>query len=897
MTCRYVNFTLMKRLLLYIICFAIFTAPSYATHNRAGEITYRYISGLTYEFTVTTYTYTKSQANRSELTFEWGDNTSSIAFMDAGYPIMLPDDYRHNAYTARHTFPGPGVYEVLVQDPNRNFGVQNIPNSVNVVFSIKTTILINPNVGSNNSPELLNAPKDRAALGHIFIHNPAAFDIDGDSLSYKLTVCTAQNGTQIKNYSFPAASDTFYVDEITGDLIWNTPVDTGKYNVAMNVEEWRNGIIIGNIVRDMQIEVFRTDNNPPENPELADRCVEAGEYIEFQVTSTDPDSDPIIHSMEGGPFELSTDSAVFETVSSGPGSTTSVFRWQTACSNVRKQPYQIIFESKDTLNDISLINTSTFNISIAGPATTGLSAAPTSSDVNLSWEPNICDNIKGYYIYRREGDFEFQQDTCEPFIPVYTGFERIGELTGHNITSFTDDNNGEGLIQGMEYCYLIAAYYADGSESFASDHICTSLIPGKPAILNASVTKTDVALGEVFLSWAKPRDIDTMVSPGPYVFRIMIDSTSYGDDLLVLDSILSKDLNDTTYYHDTLNTMSYPYYYSVKLYNNTNGNRFEISEGENEIASTIYIDVTPDDNQLTLDFRKKVPWINTDYIIYRYNDISDNYDSIGITQENQYVDYNLKNGVEYCYKVKSLGWRPIDGIVHKNENLSHINCGTPMDLTPPCPPVLSVDSWCDSLVNILTWTNPNNYCAGDVKRADDVERYKIFFSSRVGGDIDSIAGTYPATDTVYHHKLNEVMQLGGCYYVTAVDSSGNESELSNRVCIDVCSYFELPNVFSPNGDGINDKFVAKIPEELVDIIKVEIKIFNRWGQLVFKSNDNPFIEWDGRNMKTKKTVSSGVYYYICDVYEPRIISEGLQVRNLVGFIHVFSEKSSGQASE
>ena len=102
----------MKRLLLHIICITVFTLASYATHNRAGEITYRYISGLTYEFTITTYTYAPSPANRTELTVEWGDNTSSIAPIAENYPIPLSYDYQHNAYIATHTFPGPGVYEV-----------------------------------------------------------------------------------------------------------------------------------------------------------------------------------------------------------------------------------------------------------------------------------------------------------------------------------------------------------------------------------------------------------------------------------------------------------------------------------------------------------------------------------------------------------------------------------------------------------------------------------------------------------------------------------------------------------------------------------------------------------------------------------------------------------------
>ena len=50
-----------------------------ATHNRAGEITYEYVSGNTYKITLITYTYRPSAANESRdfLTMQWGDNTES----------------------------------------------------------------------------------------------------------------------------------------------------------------------------------------------------------------------------------------------------------------------------------------------------------------------------------------------------------------------------------------------------------------------------------------------------------------------------------------------------------------------------------------------------------------------------------------------------------------------------------------------------------------------------------------------------------------------------------------------------------------------------------------------------------------------------------------------------
>jgi hypothetical protein len=231
----------MKGLFIFIISFII-TVSAFATHNRAGEITYRYISQYTYEFTITTFTWAGSPVEkdssisqysgkwvrgRPDILVDWGDNTSN--YVPKSSRIVLPEDnsYIKSTFIATHTFPGPGIYKIIMQDPNRNDGVKNIPNSVNVVFSVKTTILINPEIGPNNSPVLLNYPIDKAALGKIFKHNPGAYDPDGDSISYSIGICLREKGIQIENYTLPKASDSIYIDTKTGDLIWQTPVDTG----------------------------------------------------------------------------------------------------------------------------------------------------------------------------------------------------------------------------------------------------------------------------------------------------------------------------------------------------------------------------------------------------------------------------------------------------------------------------------------------------------------------------------------------------------------------------------------------------------------------------------------------------------------------------------------------
>ena len=187
----------------FLLCLASFYFVSLtATHNRAGEITYIQLSDLSYEITVTTFTYTLSFADRPTLNVEWGDNSTSVAPRIS--MLTLPNFYRRNIYKITHTYPGPGIYRIVVQDPNRNLGVKNIPNSVNVVFSISTILTVNPAMGRDNTPVLFNPPYDKAAYGYVFVHNPAAFDPDGDSLSYQLTVCTREDGKPIQNPRRPA---------------------------------------------------------------------------------------------------------------------------------------------------------------------------------------------------------------------------------------------------------------------------------------------------------------------------------------------------------------------------------------------------------------------------------------------------------------------------------------------------------------------------------------------------------------------------------------------------------------------------------------------------------------------------------------------------------------------
>ena len=85
------------------------------------------------------------------------------------------------------------------------------------------------------------------------------------------------------------------------------------------------------------------------------------------------------------------------------------------------------------------------------------------------------------------------------------------------------------------------------------------------------------------------------------------------------------------------------------------------------------------------------------------------------------------------------------------------------------------------------------------------------------------------------------------YTATVVDTSGctGTDALNIQVIKDRAVY--IPNVFSPNGDGNNDRFFISASAEVVEIM--ELSIYDRWGEIVFSntnfSANDPGLGWDG----------------------------------------------------
>lgn len=863
----------MKKCLIFLFVFIWFAGPLQATHQRAGEISFKYISGLTYEITIVTYSYAPSPADRFELEINWGDNTSTTLQRTNG-PIgpqghigdIVGPDIKKNLYVGIHTFTGAATYKITLEDPNRNYGIVNIPNSVEVPLFIETELIINPFIGPNSSPQLLLPPIDLGCVNQPFLHNPGAFDPDGDSLSFRLTTCRGAGGDYIPGFQLPNQVGTnigssFNMNPLTGEILWANPKMQGEYNIAFLIEEWRNGLKIGYITRDMQITIVSCDNTAPVLAPINDTCVEAGDTIQFRVSATDADNNYIKLTAAGAPFEIANP-AEFISPADSIGHNSGIFRWETVCSHVRKNPYQVYFRATDNDLPVNLFDLKSMNIKVVGPAPKNLVAVPLGNTIQLKWNKNRCSNISGYKIYRRNGYYGYVAGYCETGVPSYTGYQLTATLNTTD-TIYTDSE----LSRGIDYCYMVVATYPDGAESYASNEACAQLKKDVPVITNVSIQKTGITDGRVYLVWSKPTEIDTLQAPGPYKYLIYRSDDLGGLAFNLIDSLML--LNDTIYIDEPLNTQDHGLSYRVELYNDTPGLRFLI--GPSQKASSVYITFTPGDKKIKININTVVPWTNEQFIIFRKNEITQLFDSIGISTVPNFTDLNLINGKSYCYQVKSIGTYGTAGITDPLINYSQESCSTPVDNEAPCAPVLDVQADCDSFKNILSWINTDPDCS------IDIVKYLVYYRPPQAENLVLLDSTQALT---YSHS--DLITIAGCYSVVAIDSVGNRSAMSDTVCIDsdVCGKYRLPNIFTPNGDERNDFFV---PFPYTSVEKIDLQIVNRWGNVVFTTQD-PAIKWNGKIQGSGQEVSDGVYYYICDVYE--LTLNGIVKRTLRGSVTI-----------
>jgi hypothetical protein len=243
---------------IFLILFLLYAYRNYATHNQGGKIEIAWMTALTYEITITTYTKTSSiQADRPVL------DTVSIGGVILPFSrnskINLPGDLSVNEYKRIYSFPDQGRYKVHVIDPNRNTDLVNIPNSVSVPFCVESEVVVfDPAYYCTASTPVYNLPPlVHAYINKELIYNPTAYDVDRDSLVFSLVPCLGANALPIPGYVIPAGIS---INSHTGEMRWNNTTlgMDGVYAFCIKSEKFRRGINVGYTTLDFQFELSAT---------------------------------------------------------------------------------------------------------------------------------------------------------------------------------------------------------------------------------------------------------------------------------------------------------------------------------------------------------------------------------------------------------------------------------------------------------------------------------------------------------------------------------------------------------------------------------------------------------------------------------------------------------------
>jgi PKD repeat protein len=363
---------------------------SHASHSMGADLTYQCLGSETYQLTLSFYRDCSGIDAPSSVTIDvqsasCGINTSITLQPIAGTgqeitPICPTAKTTCNggSYTGIEEWVYQGTFTLPIQCDDwlfsystccRNAAITTI-SSPDVESMYVEAHLDNKNVSCNSSPTFSNKPVPFVCLGEIFCFNHGAIDLDGDSLVYSLVTPKTSSTAIVNYYSGYSANSPLQSSPV---LTFNT--QTGDFCVTPNivevtvmavlVQEFRNGILIGSVIRDIQVTI---DNCNNENPKVDgingsgkfDTSVCAGTQLCFVTNSSDADA--------GQSVSMSWNAAISGATFNASGGTypSGTFCWTPQSSDASTIPYCFTVEVKDDYCPSNGIQVYSFCITVEG---------------------------------------------------------------------------------------------------------------------------------------------------------------------------------------------------------------------------------------------------------------------------------------------------------------------------------------------------------------------------------------------------------------------------------------------------------------------------------------------------------------------------------------------------
>ncbi len=352
---------------------------TYATHLMGGQIVATNIGGYDYQIELTAYRDTVGVPMGLVAVFNvfeqdtsggWISLFTSSVNYDTTSGGLMPSVitvYGVEVYTFIDTItmPGDGYYAISWDECCRNGAIINMSNPLSESMKLSTFLTVD-SLNPNSSASYTTPPVAYLPAHTLWQYNPLPFDPDGDSLAWGLATPEGQTSSvsgyeYLSDSTYSDSAAVFSLDSVTGSLTWSAKM-VGHFVASFVVEEFRNGVSIGSMRRDMQFIVIPdTSNAMPQISNMQSVPTNSGGYpyvvlspgqnYQLQLLASDANVNDVVSMLGfGEPFDLTTSPATINVVPTGNGNEIQgTFSWTPDVSAVRTAPYITVFRVSDQM--------------------------------------------------------------------------------------------------------------------------------------------------------------------------------------------------------------------------------------------------------------------------------------------------------------------------------------------------------------------------------------------------------------------------------------------------------------------------------------------------------------------------------------------------------------------
>jgi hypothetical protein len=265
------------------------------------------------------------------------------------------------------TFSNSGTYTIGWSNCCRNGAIQNITQPLGQSMFLQTQVTVFDTV-NNSTPWFLVPASIFLPSNTPWQYNPLPFDPDGDSLFWSLSQPLNALNSNCPGYTLPpgTVSNPMTINPVTGTITW-TATTVGHFVTSVLVEEFRNGIKIGEIRRDMQFIVVQTSftgpiwnagNLPVDSLGNVHVNLIQNSSFSLSVSGYSPSGDTLYADAFGEPFFTNPNPAQW--TCSGSGINDSIqgsILWAPSSAQTRSTPYILALRLTDGFlsQDLSII--------------------------------------------------------------------------------------------------------------------------------------------------------------------------------------------------------------------------------------------------------------------------------------------------------------------------------------------------------------------------------------------------------------------------------------------------------------------------------------------------------------------------------------------------------------